>query len=134
MEAVSLKAGDDALLGSSSRESELKNWSLQTPFFPMNNEVSFVQSSDDDDDDDKEKEGGAEGGGESHEGHEGSEKPKHEEHKAEGGAKDEKEKKHDDKGKDEKPKGNENLLTSPQEQSKFIRKSMNKAAKESVSR
>ena len=142
-------------------DTDAKNRQLQAPLFSASDseKASFVESSsdDDDDDDEKDREGGeaSHKSHESHESHESADKGKHEESSKETGGEnhdkgESKEKKEGDKGKDEKKSKlskeakeqkaraehtkHQNLLTSPEEQSIYIRRSMDKASAQSVSR
>ncbi|KAL8452474.1 hypothetical protein Emed_001331 [Eimeria media] len=147
----------DAFAASADVDPEAQEWRMQASFLPQDvgKEVSFVQSSSDDDDDDDGDEKGksSEASGETSSVKESSEE-KHEEskkeeegeksEKAEGGsaeedkeAKEKKEKKKQEKkDKKERKKAkeerklreHENLLTSREEQSRYIRKNMRKAA------
>ncbi|KAL8273981.1 hypothetical protein Esti_002070 [Eimeria stiedai] len=146
----------DAFAASADVDAAAQDWRVQASFLPhdVGEEVSFVQSSSEDDDDDDDKGKSAEASGEEHAMKESSEE-KHEESKKEEegksekgeggpekedratakekkGKKEKKEKKQRKKEKEEKKlREQENLLTSPAEQSMFIRMSMIKAASNS---
>ncbi|KAL8438041.1 hypothetical protein ACSSS7_000500 [Eimeria intestinalis] len=137
-------------------DSEAQDWRMQTPLLPEDagEDVSFVQSSSDDDDDDDDSEKGKSSeatSGEEHTVKESSEEKQeeskkeeeseksekaeegHEKEEKEGGKekdkKAKKEKKEKKKAKQEKKlRKLENLLTSREEQSLYIRKNMLKAA------